>query len=937
MTGRPAGWWAQTKQKIGQFGAPKPSFAAEPQALALAAYCHAVQTIFHSTSEQTLFEKICVAAVEQGGMKSAWVGVLDPLTRCIRPVASFGVGLDHLQDMPMSVDAEEPSGPCPTSAAFRQGQPVWCQNFQSDPSTAPWHGVGTRLSWASCAALPLRSEGAVTAVLCVCAGELNAFDKPMRELLVDMASCMGYALENLVRATALTSSLAQAEQARQKESLRSVLMDGLFSGLSLMQVLENYVREIENFFPGARCSILLLDLDGQRLELGAAPSLPDFFKQVINGMPIGPHAGCCGVAVFSNQRVIVQDMSVDPDCVDFHVLAQQAGLVSCWSEPIRSSSQKVLGTFALYRGTPSTPTLQEIDFISMATRMVTLAIERTRAVEFQKLGNSVFENVSEAIVVTDNLGCVIRVNSAFTRITSYTQAEACGQNMSMLASGRHTSDFFKTMWSDINAQGQWQGEIWNKRKDGSIYPEQLSISAVRGVSGIVVNYVAIATDITQHKNDEEQIKRLLKFDPLTGLPNRHSLMLCVAEAVACKQAQQEPLTLMFLNLDRFKNVNDALGYQIGDALLISLARCLESMLRATDTVYRVDGDTFAIVLPGLDAADAAQVANRVLEVTTHGVMVEQHNLVATLSIGIAIYPRDGETFEALSSGAENALHQAKQNGRNTYRFFSAQMRLKASRALLLENGLRRALELKQMHLVYQPQVSLHDGQVMGMEALLRWEHPTLGTVSPAEFIPVAEDCGLILPIGEWVLRTATLQLRAWLDAGMVLQLVSVNLSVVQLRHVNLPELIAQVLLDADLPAQHLELELTEGVAMDDPLKAIEVMDKLVQSGVRISIDDFGTGYSSLSYLKRFSVHKLKIDQSFVHDITDDADDKAIVVAIIALARSMGFRTIAEGVETQGQLDFLREQGCDDVQGYFFSRPLLASAFEVFVHQHQIKL
>jgi diguanylate cyclase (GGDEF)-like protein/PAS domain S-box-containing protein len=936
MTGRAVGWWAQTKQKIGQFSAVIPRSAAKPkpQVLAFTAFRHAIQAIFHSTSERELFEKICAAAVEQGGMTLAWVGVLDPLTRCIRPVASWGVGVEYLQDIPMSVDAEEPTGQCPTSAAFRQGQPFWCQNFQSDPTTAPWHDLGTCLSWASCAALPLRSQGAVTVVLSVYAGEPHAFDPPTRELLADMTSCAGYALENLARETALTLSLAQSEQARQKEDLRGLLMDWLSSDLSLEQVLENFVLEIEKRFPGARCSLLLLDRGGQHLVMGAAPSLPDFFIKAINGMPIGPHAGCCGAAVFSNQRVVVEDMSVNNDCVDFQVLAHQAGLVSCWSEPIRSSRQKVLGTFALYHGKPSTPSVEELEFMTMAARMAMLAIDRKRAELRNKLGNNVFEHLRDTVAITDSAGCLVRVNSAFTQITGYTTDETFGKNMSLLASGRHPPEFFNTMWSAISGEGQWQGEIWNRRKDGSIFPQQLSISALCNQIGTVVNYVAIGTDISQLKNNEERIRQLVKFDTLTGLPNLHSLTLFLADAMASEQSRDEPLTLMFLDLDRFKNVNDALGHQIGDALLVRLARCFKSMLRDVDTVYRLGGDKFAMVLPGLDAPDAAQFAIRALEVTAQGFAVEQHNLVTTLSIGIALYPRDGDTFETLSNSAETAMYEAKQAGRNTHRFFSAQMRLKATRALLLENGLRRALELKQMHLVYQPQVSLHDGQVIGMETLLRWEHPTLGTVSPAEFIPVAEDSGLILPIGEWVLRTATQQLRAWLDAGLALQLISVNLSVVQFRHVNLPGLIAQVLLDADLPAHYLELELTEGVAMDDPLKAIEVMDKLVQSGVRLSIDDFGTGYSSLSYLKRFSVHKLKIDQSFVHDITDDADDKAIVVAIIALARSMGFKTIAEGVETQGQLDFLREQGCDDVQGYFYSRPLLPAAFEAFVRQHQ---
>jgi EAL domain-containing protein (putative c-di-GMP-specific phosphodiesterase class I) len=350
-------------------------------------------------------------------------------------------------------------------------------------------------------------------------------------------------------------------------------------------------------------------------------------------------------------------------------------------------------------------------------------------------------------------------------------------------------------------------------------------------------------------------------------------------------------------------------------------------------VCRLGGDEFVLLCPATDAAGAAHAETRVLEVTSQRYQIGQQELGITFSIGIALYPSDGDTFEALSMSADTAMYRAKQAGRNTFRFFKAEMQTQSTRTLQLENGLRRALELQQLHLVYQPQVSLHDGRVIGAEVLLRWQHPTLGTVSPAEFIPVAEDSGLILPIGEWVLRTACQQMRAWQDAGLPVPQMAVNLSAVQFRHPNLPDLVSQVLAQACLPPQCLELELTEGVAMDNPLGAIEVMNNLHQRGVRMSIDDFGTGYSSLSYLKRFQVYKLKIDQSFVRDISDDPDDRAIVSAIISLARSLGFQTIAEGVETKGQLAFLREQGCDEVQGYFYSKPLPADRFKAFVRQH----
>jgi EAL domain-containing protein (putative c-di-GMP-specific phosphodiesterase class I) len=314
-------------------------------------------------------------------------------------------------------------------------------------------------------------------------------------------------------------------------------------------------------------------------------------------------------------------------------------------------------------------------------------------------------------------------------------------------------------------------------------------------------------------------------------------------------------------------------------------------------------------------------------------LLEQLELTTTFSIGIAVYPQDGDSFETLSMRADSAMYKVKQSGRNGFRFFTAEMQAQSDRVLQLENALGQALEREQLHLVYQPQVSLHTGAVVAVEALLRWNHPALGNVSPGEFIPVAEDSGLIISIGEWVLRSAARQMHAWLDAGMALQQMAVNLSAVQFRQANLTELVTAILNEEGLPPHCLEVELTEGVAMNDPLGAIAIMNRLQQSGVRMSIDDFGTGYSSLNYLKRFNIYKLKIDQSFVRDITIDPEDKAIVSAIIGLARTLGFQTIAEGVETQGQLAFLREQGCDEVQGYFFSRPLPADQFETFMRGH----
>ncbi|MCE4555736.1 putative bifunctional diguanylate cyclase/phosphodiesterase [Roseateles cellulosilyticus] len=444
---------------------------------------------------------------------------------------------------------------------------------------------------------------------------------------------------------------------------------------------------------------------------------------------------------------------------------------------------------------------------------------------------------------------------------------------------------------------------------------------------------ALEQKVAEQQAAEARAERLALFDGLTGLPNRHLLADRATQALDIARRSDEPVAVLFLDLDHFKNVNDSLGHRVGDTLLGQLAARLRAAVREQDTVARTGGDEFVVVLPLTDVAGAAHLATKLMALAGAPFHVEQQELTVTPSIGIAMFPTDGDDFDTLCKCADAAMYRAKRDGRNAYRFFTSEMQAQSARALLLENALRRALERGQLSLHYQPLFALEgsgESHVVGAEALLRWRHPELGWVSPAEFIPIAEASGLILPIGEWVLQEALSQLRRWDEAGLPALSMAVNLSAVQFRHDDLPALVERTLADVGMPAERLELELTEGAAMDNPSVAITVMNKLHGRGVRLSIDDFGTGYSSLAYLKKFRVSKLKIDQSFVRDLTDDAEDRAIVDAVIRMASALGLQTLAEGVETEGQLAFLRRQGCQAVQGYLFSRPLPAEAFAEFV-------
>lgn len=543
------------------------------------------------------------------------------------------------------------------------------------------------------------------------------------------------------------------------------------------------------------------------------------------------------------------------------------------------------------------------------------------------LNADVFRSSSEGIVICDADNRIVSVNEAFTEITGYAADEVIGRDPGLLSSGRHERAFYRDMWQRILEAGHWQGEVWNRRRDGDLYLQWLTINVARDPDGNIRHYYAIFSDITQRRQTEARISHMAHHDALTDLPNRVLLRDRIEHAIRQAERERGALAVLFLDLDRFKNVNDSLGHGVGDALLVEMARRICATVRHQDTVSRAGGDEFSLLLPDTDAEGAAHVAQKLLDAIARPLTVEGQEMTLTPSIGIAIHPDDARDVDALLRASDAAMYRAKAAGGAGFRFYAPELQLKASRALELENALRGAIDRGELELHYQPQVLLQTGRLIGCEALLRWTHPRLGAISPAEFVPIAEESGLIVPIGEWVVRTAAAQNRAWLDAGSPPIVMAANVSAVQFRQARFGAMVDEALAQTGLDASWLELELTESVTSADPEAAIRIMDALHARGVALAIDDFGTGYSSLAYLKRFRINRLKIDRSFVHDLGRDPSSEAIVEGVIAMARSLGLRTIAEGVETEAQAAALASRGCDEVQGFLYGRPMPAEAFE----------
>jgi diguanylate cyclase (GGDEF)-like protein/PAS domain S-box-containing protein len=643
-----------------------------------------------------------------------------------------------------------------------------------------------------------------------------------------------------------------------------------------------------------------------------------------------------GSAIRTGQVAVAHDLRTNPCCSRWQDAAIKSELSAAVALPLKADDE-VIGAISIYARVVGAfddreiALLQELaDDLAYGIKVLREAVVRRRMEHELLLGRHAVDSSNDGIMITDSSlpdRPLIYVNPAFERITGYTAAEALGRNARFLLGDDMEQIGMEELRCALREQRTAKVVLRNYRKDGTLFWNELSLAPVHGESSQVRHFVSIINDITERKSYESQLEYQAGHDALTGLANRNLLADRLEQAIARAKRTKTMVAVLLLDLDRFKLVNDGLGHDVGDALLEIVSQRLVASVRSVDTVARLGGDEFVVVMTELDSEhDAAPTARKLLKQVSLPATIAEREIVATASMGIALYPKDAEQSSALLRNADVAMYRAKELGRNSMQFYTPGLNATTLARLELDTALRRALERDEFVLYYQPKVELQRGQVTGAEALIRWQHPLLGMVSPGDFIPLAEETGLIEPIGEWVIEHAVAQIKAWQNEGLPDIRLAVNLSARQFQQENLARVVIQALRLHDVGAQYLELEVTESAVMQDPERTVASLRELKKIGVHLALDDFGTGYSSLNYLKRFPIDTLKIDQSFVRDITTDPDDAAIALTVISLAHSLRRRVVAEGVETEAQLSFLRRHRCDEIQGYYFSRPLPADAF-----------
>jgi len=825
--------------------------------------------------EQGLLESVCRIAVEAAGYTMAWVGMArqDEAQR-VEVVAHAGHNSDYLKDLNISW-GDNDLGQGPTGKAIRQGTPIVNQNFLTNPAVAPWREAALAHGFQSSIALPLIMDQQVVGALTIYAVEPDAFQSEEVALLEKLTEDLAFGLHALRLRLGRDKAVAALKES---EFLVRSQFDLGNIGIAITSPDKGWLRVNPRL-----CHMLGYPEADLKQTTWAALTHPD-------DLPMD-------VAYFN--RLMAGD-------IDSYEMDKRF---------IRKNG-KVLYTHL------TVSCFRDQGEVTLIIASILDITERHRNEEKLALAAQVFENTVEGVLITDAQSQIVTVNKAFTTITGYTEDEVRGRNPSLLKSEHQDESFYQAMWQALLRDGFWQGELWNRRKNGETYPQWLTISAVRAQNGAVTHYVAVFNDISAIKASEERLNYLAYHDALTGLPNRVLFHDRLEHSIARARRDGRMIAILYLDLDHFKHINDTLGHHVGDEVLRQIAIRLAANSRAGDTIARLGGDEFVVILENeASPRTAAVVAHKIASVFATPLKVNEREMFVTPSIGISIFPSDGADAATLLQQADLAMYKAKEQGRNTFQFYESTLSAQAIERMTLENALRGALQRREFFVHYQPQVSLHDGRLLGAEALLRWHHPELGLVSPGRFIPVAEDMGIIGEIGAWVLEESCRQFATWRDAGLDMPRLAVNLSVQQLERQALVEQVSSLLRQWQIPAAQLELEVTESMLMDHTGHAAETLEGLRQLGVYLAVDDFGTGYSSFTYLRRLPIHRLKVDYSFVKDIGRDRNSENIVKAVIALAQSLELELVAEGVEREDQAVFLRQAGCEIAQGYLYSRPV----------------
>jgi diguanylate cyclase (GGDEF)-like protein/PAS domain S-box-containing protein len=857
------------------------------RALKLLSKCESA--LVHADNEQMLLNEICQLAVEVGNYRMAWVGFAAKNgSKLIHPIAQMGYEDGYLEKANIKWD-DSILGRGPVGTAIRSGVTTITQDFQNNPKTAPWHESAIQRQYHSCIALPLFVNKQILGALSIYSTDPFAFANEEVELLEVLANDLSFGIQTLRSRAEHEASLIELKAHIEKNTI----------------LLRN-----------ASDGIHICDYDGNLIEVS------DSF---------------CAMLGYTYDEMIGMNVSQWDANMPYDILMADIRL------QFRQRSHNLFET----RHRRKDETIFDVEVSSLPIELdgKPVLFNSSRDISQRKLAEqqlqiaaTAFES-QEGMIITDANNSILQVNQAFVTITGYTPEEVIGKNPKIISSGRQNTNFYKSMWEKIQGTGFWEGEIWDRRKNGEIFPEHLSITAVKNKAGITTNYVATLTDLTQHKADQDKIEHLALFDHLTHLPNRRLLIDRLSKALSSSARSGQEGAILFIDLDNFKNLNDTLGHDKGDLLLQQVAQRLLACVRDEDTVARLGGDEFVVMLEDLSnlpieaSAQIKLVGEKILVSLRNTYQLGEHVYRCTPSIGATLFDSHFDAIDELFKQADIAMYQAKISGRNTLRFFDTQMQDSIIARATLEKDLHTALEHGQFKLFFQPQVD-NALNILGAEALIRWFHPERGLVSPAHFIPLAEETGLIFSLGSWVIDTACAQLKLWQQSSHTRHFdLAVNVSAKQFCQSDFAEQVVNSVKHHEIDPSHLKLELTEGMLVENIEEVIQTMSVLKAIGIKFSLDDFGTGYSSLQYLKRLPLDQIKIDQSFVREIASDGSDKAIVQSIIAMSQSLGVAVIAEGVETHDQQKILLYLGCNHFQGYLFGKPVSIEQFNSALKEH----